>query len=500
MRTFSRKTQALILVLVLVLCPLAEARAAGAGFDDVPENAWYAEAVLYCRDTGLMGGTGAGTFSPDAAMTRAMLCTVLHRAAGAPPAENPSPFPDAAPESWYGTAAAWGAEKGLVNGYDDGLFRPGGPVSREQLAAILWRAAGSPAAQAGEDYADETDIAPWASAAVDWARETGVLSGTGENRFQPKGFATRAQAAQVLMNYTLLPGTQSVVSAIDVLCQPRDIVPLEEGGFLVSDGYYKVVWQVKAGVSSVYAGNPQVVEGPWGPVGGYNDAPLDQSLFQDPWAMAPFLGGWAVSDPANGAVRLVLPEGVQTLNCSTRENLPQSAMGVAFQRPTGLAADGEGNLYIADTEAGAVRRVTPQGQLTTLAKGLAEPTGLCWLEGALYAAETSAHRVVRIAPDGAVSTAAGTGEAAFLDGPAAEAALSSPQALTAGPDGTLYIADMGSSAIRCLKDGQVTTLTIRDMASTESFFPISPAGMMVYGRRLFVCDSFSRKVVTIALG
>ena len=85
-------------------------------------------------------------------------------------------------------------------------------------------------------------------------------------------------------------------------------------------------------------------------------------------------------------------------------------------------------------------------------------------------------------------------------GPAAEAALSSPQALTAGPDGTLYIADMGSSAIRCLKDGQVTTLTIRDMASTESFFPISPAGMMVYGRRLFVCDSFSRKVVTIALG
>ena len=494
-----RRFLSAVLAPTLALLLILPAQAADIGFDDVAPGAWYEEAALYCQETGLMGGTGEGIFAPDTIMTRAMLCTVLHRAAGSPLAEDAAPFPDVPPESWYGPAAAWAAEAGLVNGYEDGLFHPAESVTREQLAAILYRAAGSPAAPAGEDYDDEGDIAPWAETAADWAREAGVLAGAG-GFFRPKAAATRAQAAQALMNYTLLPGTRSVMSAIDILCQPRDIVPLEGGGFLVSDSYYKVIWQVKAGISSVYAGDADVLEGPWGPVGGYNDDILTETLFQEPWAMAPFLGGWAVSDPANGAVRLVLPEGAQTLNCSTEEDLPAADMGVAFQRPTGLASDEEGNLYIADTGAGAIRRVTPEGRLDTLADGLAEPMGLCWLGDALYAAETSAHRVVKITPDGAVTPAAGTGEAAYLDGPAEAAALSSPQELAAGPDGTLYIADMGNSAIRSLKDGQVGTLVLRDVASTEEFFPISPLGMMVCGHRLYVCDAFSRKVVTIALG
>lgn len=500
MRIVLQKSLIFLLALALAGCLLPQALAAEPGFDDTAPGAWYTEAVLYCQETGLMSGTGQGRFSPETVMTRAMLCAVLHRAAGMPPAGDAAPFADVPADGWYGPAAAWAAEKGLVNGYADGLFHGGDPVTREQLAAILHRAAGSPAAGAGEDFTDEGDISSWAGPAVDWARACGVLTGTGENRFQPDSSATRAQAAQVLMNYTLLPGTRSVVSAIDVLCQPQDIVPLEDGGFLVADSYYKVIWQVRAGASAVYAGDLDAPEGPWGPVGGYNDAPLTETLFQEPWAFAPFLDGWAVSDPANGAVRLVLPDGTRTLNCTTSEHLPKSSMGVVFTRPTGLAADGEGNLYVADTAAGAVRRVTPEGRLTTLAEGLEEPMGLCWLDGALYAAETGAHRVVRIAPDGTVTAAAGTGEAALADGPAAEAALSSPQALTAGPDGTLYIADTGNSAIRCLKDGQVSTLTVRDTASTEEFFPISPVGMMVYGRRLFVCDSFSRKIVAIALG
>ena len=171
------------------------------GFSDVAVDAWYADAVAYVRDNGLMSGTSAATFEPDGAMTRAMLAATVYRAAGSPAVSGTDSFTDTADGAWYADAVLWAARQGIISGYGNGLFGPGDLVSREQIAAILWRYAGSPAAEAGTDFADEEDISNYAAQAVDWARANGVVDGVDGNRFLPQDNATRAQVAAILRNY-----------------------------------------------------------------------------------------------------------------------------------------------------------------------------------------------------------------------------------------------------------------------------------------------------------
>ena len=138
----------------------------------MPEGAWYAEAVNWCREHGVVNDATA--FQPETVMTRAMVATALYRAAGAPDVSaNAREFTDVSGND----AVAWAAETGVVNGYDDGAFKPDNPVTRQQFAAMLWRSAGSPAADNGTDYADENAISSYAKTAVDWARDTGVILG-----------------------------------------------------------------------------------------------------------------------------------------------------------------------------------------------------------------------------------------------------------------------------------------------------------------------------------
>ena len=177
-----------------------EAQSAAVRFLDVPSGAWYAEAVRYVSANGLMSGTGVSIFSPDEPASRAMLATILYRAAGSPNVKASTGFSDVTAGTWYSDAVEWAAQNGIINGYGGGRFGPDDPVTREQLATVLWRYAGSPAA-AGEDYADESAIAAFAAGAVDWARSCGAMTGKGENRFDPKGGATRAELAMVLLNY-----------------------------------------------------------------------------------------------------------------------------------------------------------------------------------------------------------------------------------------------------------------------------------------------------------
>ena len=138
------------------LCALAlttAASAAGTGFTDVPEDAWYASAAVYCRDNGIMSGTSATEFSPGRPMTRAMLAAVLYRMSSSPAAEGESPFSDVKTGDWCGPAVVWASGKGYMGGYGDGRFGPNAPVTREQLAAVLWCYSGSPDAFAS-DFAD----------------------------------------------------------------------------------------------------------------------------------------------------------------------------------------------------------------------------------------------------------------------------------------------------------------------------------------------------------
>ena len=197
--------------MLLTGAPSAFAAVSDTGFADVAANAWYADAVEYVRDNGLMSGTSTTTFSPDGTMTRAMLATTLYREAGSPAVTGADTFSDTQAGAWYEDAVLWASQEGVVSGYGNGLFGTNDPVSREQIATILWRYVGSPSTSAGQDFADETAISAYASAAVDWARANGIVNGMEGNRFAPQLSATRAQVATILRNYivqndTNIPG------------------------------------------------------------------------------------------------------------------------------------------------------------------------------------------------------------------------------------------------------------------------------------------------------
>ncbi len=441
------------------------------GYTDVPKDAWYAEAADYCREQGLMVGTGKNTFSPDAPMTRAMLVTVLHSLAGTPPATTAAGFPDVEAGAWYTEAVSWAREEKIVVGYPNGKFGTNNPVTHEQVQIIFRQYSGDPNLQTmGAD--------------------------------SPQSPATRAEVAATLMKFATgqitSPGALSVFSAMDVMCAPSGIALDRDGSLLVTDVYHKQVWHVLRRASESYAGGATVQDLYGRPVGGYNDADLDNSYFKEPWAIAPFLDGWAVSDAGNNVVRLIQSGGVQTLNAVTKEKLKVTDLGVEFSHPTGLTADGEGNLYVSDTFNGAVRKITPQGGVSTAAQGLFEPTGLCWKDDALYIAETGVNRIL-VLRDGKLSVLAGNGEAALTDGRAEKAAFSSPQGITVGDDGSVYVADTGNGAVRRIKGRAVSTLISRDMKQAEGGLT-SPAGLLVQDGRLYICDTFARKVFVYQLG
>ena len=204
-----------LMAAAVLLTTVPAALAADTGFTDVADSAWYAQSVRYVRDNGLMSGTTASTFGPDVAMSRAMLATVLYRAAGSPAAGSGASFSDVASGAYYADAVAWASANGIVSGYGNGRFGSNDPVSRAQIATILWRYAGSPSAEAGQNFADESSIPAYASTAVDWARANGVVNGTTGNRFDPSGNATRAQVATILRSYLTLDQNGQTPDASD---------------------------------------------------------------------------------------------------------------------------------------------------------------------------------------------------------------------------------------------------------------------------------------------
>lgn len=183
--------------------PAAPSAAPSAGaFTDMADDAWYAEAVRFCSEQGIMGGTTDTTFSPDASMTRAMLAAVLCRMAGSPAVTAGTDFTDVAVGAWYSDAISWASGSGLLSGYGNGLFGVDDPVTREQAAAVLWRYAGTPeSGTTGDAFADGASISTWALTAVNWAKANGLLNGKTGNRFDPKAELTRGETAVLLYRY-----------------------------------------------------------------------------------------------------------------------------------------------------------------------------------------------------------------------------------------------------------------------------------------------------------
>ena len=290
---------------------------------------------------------------------------------------------------------------------------------------------------------------------------------------------------------------QEVLSLMDVICGASGITVTSDGSFLVTDTYNKNVWKVRGKESTVYAGEGGVRD-LWGePVGGYNDGAASESFFKEPWAIAPFLDGYAVSDTANNAVRFLGPDGVQTATGKIRPGFKNGIGTQAdFNHPTGLAADEDGSLYIADTNNNMIRKITFYGEVTTYLSGLNEPTGLCYKGGSLYVAESGAHRVLKVT-GGVIETVMGDGTEGSRDGAVSQARFSNPQGVAVGDDGAVYVSDTGNHEVRKIQNGTVTTILSCDQTRLEQY-PMAPRGLAVLGDKLYVCDTFARKVLVLA--
>ena len=214
-----KKLISVILILALVLCamPVIASADDSKPFVDVPNNSWYTAGVLYCYEHELMVGTGEGKFSPQSPVTRAMVCTVLWRQAGAPEPVGDSYFLDVPNGKWYTKAVNWMYETRIVNGIGRQLFEPNTPITRQDMATILYgysdmmryninnRATiyiqdlGN--GQTEGVYKDGLKVSRYAVIGMEWCVANGFIMGTAQDTLSPKTTMTRAQMATILYRF-----------------------------------------------------------------------------------------------------------------------------------------------------------------------------------------------------------------------------------------------------------------------------------------------------------
>jgi hypothetical protein len=176
-------------------------------FIDLDPAAWYHDGVHWALENGVMNGVGGGKFDPSGATTRGMIVTILYRLEGEPVIRSGMPFSDVKESDWYAKAISWAESLGIVNGYGDGRFGPNDPITREQLATILYRYA----QHKGEgfkglwnfklDFPDAGEVSVWAIEAVSWMVMNGVINGK-DGKLVPGGNASRAEAATMLQRFS----------------------------------------------------------------------------------------------------------------------------------------------------------------------------------------------------------------------------------------------------------------------------------------------------------
>lgn len=175
-------------------------------FTDVKSGNWFYDAVKYAYEQGLMTGTSATTFAPNGTMNRAMIVTVLYRLEKSPAVTGASKFTDVPAGQWYSDAVAWAAANKIVNGYDETTFGPMNAVTREQMAAILFRyeqVKGLENVTLEENlnrFPDQNKISAYAIPALQWAVGQKIINGNADGTLDPTGTATRAQVAQIFTN------------------------------------------------------------------------------------------------------------------------------------------------------------------------------------------------------------------------------------------------------------------------------------------------------------
>lgn len=173
-------------------------------FSDISSDAWYADAVQFTASRELFSGVGGGAFAPRQTMTRAMLVTVLHRLEGTPAVSGSGAFQDVPADAWYSEAAQWASEQGISGGTGSAAFDPSRAITREQLAVMLYRYAGSPALtekQTVDAFGDGAQVSDWARDAMVWACANGILTGDNNKLLRPQDNSTRAEVSAMLERF-----------------------------------------------------------------------------------------------------------------------------------------------------------------------------------------------------------------------------------------------------------------------------------------------------------
>ncbi|MGN0182105.1 MAG: S-layer homology domain-containing protein [Candidatus Ornithomonoglobus sp.] len=232
-------------------------------FTDVKTSDWFYDNVRYAYENKLFSGVSDTLFAPDEPMTRAMLVTVLYRAEGEPDMNEEIwgyPFEDVDAESWYGAAVYWARNRDIVQGYSEDKFAPDAPVTREQIAAILYRYAefkGIRTKEIGDlsPFTDAESISKWAQNDVGWAIGKGLLTGRGNGVLDPIGNATRAEVAAILQRFN----ESSVVSHESKVTKTADINKVvsadEEKAAEIAAALYDYF-----GTEDAETGNPYIFE------------------------------------------------------------------------------------------------------------------------------------------------------------------------------------------------------------------------------------------------
>ena len=302
----------------------------------------------------------------------------------------------------------------------------------------------------------------------------------------------KSLAALILACIMLMSTASAAWSPADFSGGSLSGIVADGDDLLVSDVFNKVVWRISDGKVEQSVGQIGIPGLDGEPIGKYDDGTLDSALFMEPWAMTPFLDGYAITDSEANVVRYFNDKGVFTAVGSGKAgNKDGTGTGASFSQPTGLATGPDGKVYIADTGNGMIRVMSTKGKVTTLVSGLVDPTGLCWANGILYVAETGRNRICKI-EDGKVVPVAGINDAAveanvylggYTDGPVATARFDHPQGVTVNANGTIYVADTNNHAVRKIEDGRVTTLAVSRETPDA---PVQPRGILVQDSKLMI--------------
>ena len=286
---------------------------------------------------------------------------------------------------------------------------------------------------------------------------------------------------------------------------PSGISKDSKGRMYIADRTYHVVrLRTKNGVYKVLAG----IEGK----SGYKNGNAKSALFCGPWDVVAYNGGWLISDSGNHALRLYKNGKVTTVAGNGKSGYKNATGKKAqFNRPTGMAAGKNGEVYVSDTENNVIRKIDKNGKVTTYAGGRAgcadgtlktakfyEPTGLFYYKGALYVADSGNHRICKI-ENGKVTTVAGSDKGIEGDknGSALKARLSNPQDIFLYKN-VMYISDTGNACVRKLSKGRLTTL-ITAFSMGDGRAPAEPVALNRQGGSLYVGDIFTEELLEIKL-